>query len=76
MDAGCWMLDTGCWILDTGCLDAWMPGCLDAWMPGCLDAWILEIWILKTLDAGDAGCWRFQLLVILGAGDACRFIIV
>ena len=43
-------LDTGCWILDAG-----------YWDTGCRRYWILEIWILKTLGAGDAGCWRFWL---------------
>ena len=74
---GCRILESGYWIgiLDTRILDRILE--LDT---GCriLDTgyWILEIWILKTLDAGDAGCWRFQVLVILGSGDACRFIIV
>ena len=50
-------------MLDTGC---WI---LDT------GYWILDAWT-GILGAGDAGCWRFQVLVILGAGDACRFIIV
>ena len=60
LDTGYWILDTGYWILDAGCwiLNAGMPGCRDT---GCRRYWILEIWILKTLGAGDAGCWRFWL---------------